>query len=79
MGSSTQAGEALRLWSLEEAAAFLGKSPGALHTMRWRRIGPPSFKVGRHVRFRPEDVIGWVADQATQSAAEYDTLARGRD
>lgn len=60
-----------RLWTLEEAAAYLGKTPAALHTMRWRRIGPPSFKVGRHVRFRSEDVIGWVSQQATEAATDF--------
>ncbi len=74
MSSSTHAEDTNpRLWSLEEAAAYLGKSPSALHTMRWRRVGPPSFKVGRHVRFRPEDVTRWVEERALRAAAEYDT------
>lgn len=71
MSTSKYAGDPTRLWSLPETAAYLGKSPSALHTMRWRRIGPPSFKVGRHIRYRPEDVVAWVGGLAEASAAEY--------
>jgi predicted DNA-binding transcriptional regulator AlpA len=73
MNTAENAGETTpRLWSLDETAHYLGKTPSALHTMRWRRIGPPSFKVGRHVRFRPQDVMRWVEEQAALAAAEYD-------
>lgn len=57
-----------RLWSVEEVGSYLGKTPASLATMRWRRVGPPSFKVGRHVRYRRSDVIAWVAQQVAAEA-----------
>lgn len=64
-----------RLWTLDETAAYLGKTPSALSTMRWRGVGPVGFRVGRHVRFRPEDVVAWAAAQAL-AANEANEQAR---
>lgn len=37
---------------------------------QWRRkgSGPRGFRVGRHLRFDPEDVRAWVADQMEVAA-----------
>lgn len=40
-----------------------------LNTVRkWRsiRTGPPVLKVGRHLRYRPEDVQAWLNEQTAQ-------------
>jgi predicted DNA-binding transcriptional regulator AlpA len=37
----------------------------------WRKqqVGPPGFRVGRHVRYDPAAVRAWVAGQSTLDAA----------
>lgn len=55
------------LLTTEELADYL-KVPA--DTIRyWRRAGtscPPSFKLGRHVRFRRADVDAWLGEQAAR-------------
>lgn len=51
------------LWSIEETARFLGVPEKTLYQWRHKRIGPPSHKIGRHVRYFPEAVLNWVRDQ----------------
>ncbi|SHK30372.1 DNA binding domain-containing protein, excisionase family [Nocardiopsis flavescens] len=59
-GSTTAA----RLWTLEETAGFLGVPETTLYQWRHKRTGPPSHRVGRHVRYYPEAVHEWVRSQA---------------
>lgn len=51
-----------RLWSPHDVAEFLGVPVGTLQRWRYERVGPPVFKVGRHVRYDPDAVRRWVAD-----------------
>lgn len=50
-------------WTVEEVPAFLRIPVGTLYQWRHRRIGPRSFKVGRHLRYDPADVRSWLAEQ----------------
>jgi hypothetical protein len=52
------------LWSIEEASAYLRIPIGTLYQWRHRRMGPPAFKVGRHLRYDPAGVRAWVMSQA---------------
>jgi excisionase family DNA binding protein len=52
------------LWSIEDAAAYLRTPVGTLYQWRHRRTGPPSHKVGRHVRYDPAEVRAWVLERA---------------
>ncbi len=62
------------LWTDEQVATYLGVSPKSLP--RWRVEGrsPPFVKLayGRTglVRYRPIDVINWVADQMRLSTSD---------
>jgi hypothetical protein len=47
-------------------AEFLGVPAGTLQRWRYERVGPPVFKVGRHVRYDPDAVRRWVADECRQ-------------
>jgi hypothetical protein len=40
-----------RLWTPAETAELLGVPIKTLHQWRYFRAGPPSFKVGRHLRY----------------------------
>lgn len=51
------------LWSIEEASAFLGVPVSTLYQWRHRRIGPPSYRVGRYVRYDAASVRAWLDAQ----------------
>lgn len=52
-----------RLVTVEELADYLGVPAATLYQWRYRREGPPGFRVGRHVRYRWADVEKWIADR----------------
>lgn len=56
-----------RLWSHQETADFLGLPPATLHYLNSRRTGPRSYKVGRHRRYDPRDVLAWLALRASEA------------
>ena len=47
---------AARLLRPEEVAGILGVPVATLYGWRYRQIGPKALKVGRHLRYRPEDL-----------------------
>lgn len=49
-----------RLLSVQQLADYLGVPVATLYQWRWRREGPPGFRVGRHVRYRSSDIEDWV-------------------
>ncbi len=49
-----------RLWDQKTLAAYLGKSTAWCERARWAGEGPAFVKLGRHVRYRAEDVLAWV-------------------
>lgn len=53
-----------RLWTFQDVSDFLGVPIGTLYQWRVRGEGPPAFKVGRHVRFDPDQVRTWLAATA---------------
>ncbi|GAA1755492.1 helix-turn-helix domain-containing protein [Streptomonospora arabica] len=58
-----QRGAAYRLWSVSDAAAFLGVPAKTLYEWRYKGDGPPSHRVGRYVRYVPDEVRSWVCAQ----------------
>ena len=57
-----------RLWSHQETADFL-QIPGAtLHQLNHKKTGPRSYKVGRHRRYDPKDVMAWLETRASDVA-----------
>lgn len=51
------------LWSIEDAAAYLQLPIKTLYQWRSKEYGPPSHRVGRHVRYIPDEVRTWVKGQ----------------
>jgi excisionase family DNA binding protein len=49
-----------RLWSVEEVSYYLGVPVNTLYMWRSEGKGPASRRVGRHLRYRAEDVRAWV-------------------
>lgn len=52
----------------EEVSEYYGVPVQTLYVWRHRGIGPRGSKVGRHVRYRWEDVEKWLDDQAGVAA-----------
>lgn len=48
------------LWAIEDVSQYLGVPVKTLYQWRGRNYGPPGKRVGRHIRYRPEDVVSWL-------------------
>lgn len=52
-----------QLLNVEQLANYLGVPVATLYQWRYRREGPPGFRVGRYVRYRWTDVAEWIERQ----------------
>jgi predicted DNA-binding transcriptional regulator AlpA len=52
-----------RLWTAEETAAYLQIPKATLYQWRYLGIGPKAGRVGRHLRYDPEDIKAWFRRQ----------------
>jgi predicted DNA-binding transcriptional regulator AlpA len=53
----------------EEVSGFLAIPVGTLYSWKHRGIGPTPIKVGRHLRYRWQEVEAWLDTQAAERAA----------
>jgi len=51
-------------------AWYLGKSTAWCERARWAGEGPRFIKLGRHVRYRADDVLAWIEKNAHTSTTE---------
>ncbi|MGH9045340.1 MAG: helix-turn-helix transcriptional regulator [Acidimicrobiales bacterium] len=56
-----------RLLSPEALAEYLGVPVATIYQWNYRRSGPRALRVGRHLRFRPEDIQSWLDAQAVRA------------
>ncbi|ONF66953.1 helix-turn-helix transcriptional regulator [Amycolatopsis keratiniphila] len=56
------------LWTVEDVSAYLGVPVGTLYQWRSKGYGPAGRRMGRYVRYRPEDVRAWVDQLAVEVA-----------
>ena len=56
-----------RLLTVDDLADYLGVPVATIYAWRYRRQGPPGFRVGRHLRFRRADAEQWIAEQLAAS------------
>lgn len=54
------------LWSADQTAAFIKKPKQYLIRARWEGKGPRALRVGRELRYRPEDVRAWLDELAAE-------------
>jgi predicted DNA-binding transcriptional regulator AlpA len=52
-----------RLWGVKDVSAFLGVPVMTLYHWRRSGYGPRETRVGRYVRYRPEEVRAWFDEQ----------------
>jgi excisionase family DNA binding protein len=48
-----------RLWGIAEVAEYLGIPVNTLYQWRHQGVGPRSRRVGRHLRYDPDEVRRW--------------------
>jgi predicted DNA-binding transcriptional regulator AlpA len=53
-----------KLWDQKVLAAYLGKSTAWCERARWAGDGPRFVKLGRHVRYKADDVLAWIDENA---------------
>jgi excisionase family DNA binding protein len=53
---------------IEELAAELGVPVRTIYAWRTKKLGPPGYKLGKHIRFRREDVEAWLEQHAETGA-----------
>jgi excisionase family DNA binding protein len=56
-----------RLWSPIELAEYLDVPVNTLYAWRYQGVGPAGYRVGRHVRYDPADVIEWLKGNRTDA------------
>lgn len=59
-----------RLLSTGEVAAFLTVPVATLYQWRHQGIGPRGIRVGRHLRYRRQELDAWL-DSRTASSRDY--------
>lgn len=52
-----------QLWTTKQTATFLQIPVATLHQWRHANIGPPAFRVGRHLRYDPDSVRRWLVEE----------------
>lgn len=57
-----------RLWGVRDVASYLDVPLQTVYQWRSTGYGPPGIRVGRYVKYRPEDVRAWVAQLVKASA-----------
>jgi helix-turn-helix protein len=55
-----------KLWTTTETAAFLDVPLATLRHWRYVGIGPAAFKVGRFLRYDPDEVWRWLREECSR-------------
>ncbi|KUL40767.1 helix-turn-helix domain-containing protein [Actinoplanes awajinensis] len=50
-------------WTVNDVAAYLHVERGTVYTWRKRHYGPPAARVGKHLRYDPDEVRAWFRDR----------------
>jgi predicted DNA-binding transcriptional regulator AlpA len=53
-----------RLWTVQDVSTYLGIPVMTLYHWRRTGYGPRSTRVGRYLRYRPEEVRAWFENQS---------------
>ena len=59
------------LISAQDLADYLGVPIATIYTWRHRRLGPPGFRVGKHLRYRRRDVEEWISGRLEESQGAF--------
>ena len=59
-----------RLMTQRELAAYLSKSTAWCERARWAGEGPKFVKLGRHVRYKADDIYSWIEENIHHSTTD---------
>lgn len=62
-----------KLLTVEDAAELLSLDLKTLYRMRYKGTGPPAYRIGKYLRYDPDELEAWVKSQRDRSVV---TLAR---
>ena len=65
--SETEPGRLPRLLTPEEVSEHLRVPVDTLYAWRYRGVGPPALRIGRHLRYPDDGLAWWLAEQAEVS------------
>jgi excisionase family DNA binding protein len=57
-----------RFLTPQDLADLLGVPVETIYQWRRKHTGPRGFRVGRHLRYDPEDIRAWVSSQMEEAA-----------
>lgn len=57
-----------RLWSVQDVSEYLAVPVRTVYGWRSAGTGPPARRVGKRLRYRPQDVVAWVDSLPTEVA-----------
>jgi predicted DNA-binding transcriptional regulator AlpA len=57
-------------WRGDECARYLGVSPSHLEHLRCSGDGPPFYRLGRIIRYIPDEVDAWTHKRLVSSTSE---------
>ncbi len=57
-----------KLWGPKDVAEYLGVPVQTIYQWRTKRYGPTGRRMGKHVRFVPDDVRAWFQALSTDAA-----------
>jgi excisionase family DNA binding protein len=57
-----------RLWGVKDVAAYLDIPVQTIYQWRTKGYGPPGVRMGKHVRFDPDEVRAWVKTLEREAA-----------
>jgi hypothetical protein len=57
-----------KLWGVKDVADYLGVPVATLYQWRSHGYGPPGRRMGKHLRYVPNQVREWVRSLATEVA-----------
>jgi predicted DNA-binding transcriptional regulator AlpA len=56
-----------RLWTVQDVSTYLGIPVMTLYHWRRTGYGPRGTRIGRYLRYRPEDVRAWFEQQGRKA------------
>jgi excisionase family DNA binding protein len=58
-----------KLWAVQDVAEYLGVPVATLYQWRTHGQGPAARKVGKYLRYKPDDVMAWFDAITTDKSA----------
>lgn len=69
MTTTSAASDSLVLMTPSDLSEYLGVPTGTLANWRYQGRGPAFVRLGRHVRYRAEDVLDWISGQVSDATS----------